>query len=152
MYAANLSCSFCTVVAALLCLQTTQYALMICHRQHSCYSGSRLTGLNSAAAWNEAIPFSPFNCREGNFSALFKSIIVTICCCLRPGEGIYDVQNPLHVISAAACIVSDISLHAILHAGSQHAASCETNNVFLHSGSTSISICASSTPQFSWPS
>ena len=101
----------------------------------------------------EDTPLCPLYCRESNFGALLESIVLTICCCLRPWESIYDVQHPLHVISAAACIVADVSLHTTVHAASpasyqlQHEA--QQDLVTLR---TSTSICASSTPQLSWPS
>ena len=56
------------------------------------------------------VPLSPFDGGKGNFCALLNSIIVAVCVGLGSGECIYDVQYPLHVISATAGIVPYICL------------------------------------------
>ncbi len=56
------------------------------------------------------VPLSPFDCCKSNFAALLNSIITAVCVCLGSGECIYDVQDPLHVISATAGIVPYICL------------------------------------------
>ena len=57
----------------------------------------------------EKVPLSPFDGRKGNFGALLNSI-TAVCVGLGSGECIYDVEYPLHVVSATAGIVPYICL------------------------------------------
>ena len=58
----------------------------------------------------EKVPLSPFDGRKGNFGALLNGIITAVCVGLGSGECIYDVEYPLHVVSATAGIVPYICL------------------------------------------